>query len=46
MPVPPALLNLIDMVQKWLSHAQLSTTAVYADAAGEEEKDIAQRMWG
>jgi len=23
-------------LQKWLSHAQLSTTAIYADAIGEE----------
>jgi len=35
----------LDLVQKWLGHAQLSTTAVYADAVGAEEKDIAQRMW-
>jgi hypothetical protein len=30
----------------WLGHAQLSTTAVYANAVGAEEKDIARRMWG
>jgi site-specific recombinase XerD len=35
----------LNLVQKWLGHAQLSTTAIYADAAGAEEKDIAQRMW-
>ena len=35
----------LNLVQKWLGHAQLSTTAVYADAVGTEEKDIAQRMW-
>jgi hypothetical protein len=29
------------MVQKWLGHAQLSTTAVYANAVGAEEKDVA-----
>jgi site-specific recombinase XerD len=23
-------------LQKWLGHAQLSTTAIYADAIGEE----------
>lgn len=28
----------LDMVQKWLGHAQLSTTAIYADAVGAEEK--------
>jgi integrase len=35
----------LNMVQKWLGHAQLSTTAIYADAVGEEEKGIASRMW-
>jgi integrase len=36
----------LNLVQKWLGHAQLSTTAVYANAVGTEEKDIARRMWG
>jgi integrase/recombinase XerD len=36
----------LNLVQKWLGHAQLATTAIYADAVGAEEKDIAQRMWG
>ena len=36
----------LNMVQKWLGHAQLTTTAIYADAVGAEEKDIASRMWG
>ena len=35
----------LNLVQKWLGHAQLSTTAIYADAVGAEEKDIASRMW-
>ena len=35
----------LNLVQKWLGHAQLSTTAVYANAVGAEEKDIAKRMW-
>jgi len=35
----------LNMVQKWLGHAQLSTTAIYADAVGSEEKSIASRMW-
>jgi hypothetical protein len=34
----------LNLVQKWLGHAQLSTTAIYANAVGAEEKDIAQRM--
>jgi integrase/recombinase XerD len=36
----------LNLVQKWLGHAQLTTTAIYADAVGTEEKDIARRMWG
>ncbi|MGB3555227.1 MAG: site-specific integrase, partial [Jannaschia sp.] len=36
----------LNMLQKWLGHAQLSTTAIYADAVGKEEQDIAKRMWG
>jgi integrase/recombinase XerD len=36
----------LNLVQKWLAHAQLSTTAADANAIGAEEKDIAPRMWG
>ena len=36
----------INLVQKWLGHAQLTTMAIYANAVGAEEKDIARRMWG
>ena len=36
----------LHMLQRWLGHAQLSTTAIYADAVGKEEQDIAARMWG
>jgi integrase len=35
----------LNMVQKWLGHAQLTTTAIYADAVGAEEQAIAARMW-
>jgi integrase/recombinase XerD len=35
----------LNLVQKWLGHAQLSTTAVYANAVGAEEQSIAARMW-
>jgi hypothetical protein len=34
-----------NLVQKWPGHAQLSTIAIYADAVGAEEKEIARRMW-
>ena len=36
----------LKLVQKWLGHAQLTATVIYADATGAEENDIAQRMWG
>lgn len=35
----------LHLLQRWLGHAQLSTTAIYADAVGREEQDIAARMW-
>jgi integrase len=37
--VPPHL------VQRWLGHASLETTAIYADVAGDEEREFAARMW-
>jgi integrase/recombinase XerD len=35
----------LNLVQRWLGHAQLTTTAIYANAVGEEEQSIAARMW-
>jgi site-specific recombinase XerD len=35
----------LHMLQKWMGHAQLSTTTIYADAIGKEEQDIAAKMW-
>ena len=35
----------LNMVRKWLGHARLSTTAIYADAMGPEEQAIAERLW-
>ena len=35
----------LNMVQKWLGHAAMTTTAIYANAVGEEEQSIAARMW-
>lgn len=35
----------LNMVQKWLGHAALSTTAIYADAVGPEAKQLAEKMW-
>jgi integrase/recombinase XerD len=35
----------LNLVQRWLGHAQVTTTAIYAEAVGEEERHIASRMW-
>ena len=35
----------LNLLQKWLGHAQLTTTAIYANATGAEEKNIASKMW-
>jgi site-specific recombinase XerD len=35
----------LNLVQRWLGHAPLSTTAIYADAVEEEERHIAARLW-
>ena len=35
----------INFVRRWLGHARLSTTEIYADAVGEEERAIAARFW-
>ena len=35
----------LNLVQKWLGHAQLTTTAIYANVVSEEEQSIASRMW-
>lgn len=36
----------LNMVQRWLGHADMKTTAIYTSAMGPEERDIAARMWG
>ncbi len=35
----------ITLVQKWLGHARLSTTAIYAQAVGPDELAFASRFW-
>lgn len=35
----------LNLLKKWLGHARLSTTEVYADAVGAEEQTIASRFW-
>ncbi len=35
----------LNLLQRWLGHAQLTTTAINANAVGPEERNIAARMW-
>lgn len=35
----------ITLLQRWLGHAKLSTTAIYATASGPEERAMAKRFW-
>lgn len=35
----------LHMLQKWMGHAAMKTTAIYATAIGPEELEIADRMW-
>jgi site-specific recombinase XerD len=35
----------LNLVSKWMGHAKLETTAIYANAIGEEQQSIAARMW-
>lgn len=35
----------LNIVQRWLGHARLETTAIYSGALGEEERNLARRAW-
>lgn len=35
----------LNLTQRWLGHARLSTTAIYADVSGAEELSFAARFW-
>lgn len=35
----------LTLVQKWLGHSRLTTTAIYVNAVGDEERAIASRYW-
>lgn len=32
-------------IQRWLGHARLETTAIYLGVSGEEERNLASRLW-
>jgi integrase len=36
----------LNMLRRWMGHASMETTAIYANALGAEEQGIAARMWG
>ncbi len=35
----------LNMTKKWLGHASLKSTAIYVDAVGAEEVQLAMRLW-
>lgn len=35
----------LNLMQRWLGHSRIETTAIYANAVGPEERAIASRMW-
>jgi site-specific recombinase XerD len=35
----------VTLLQRWLGHARLSTTAIYTEVAGPEEIQFARRYW-
>ncbi|MHA6287128.1 tyrosine-type recombinase/integrase [Maricaulis sp. CAU 1757] len=35
----------LNLLQRWLGHAKLETTAIYANAIGAEERRLAERLW-
>ncbi len=36
----------LNIVSKWLGHASIVTTTIYANFTGAEERGLAARMWG
>ena len=35
----------LTMVKKWLGHARLETTEIYLNVVGDEEREMAKRVW-
>jgi integrase len=35
----------LSLIKKWLGHAKIETTAIYAEPVGEEERSLARLMW-
>jgi integrase/recombinase XerD len=35
----------LNVLQRWMGHARIETTSIYADVLGKEERALAQRTW-
>ncbi len=35
----------LNLIQRWLGHADIQTTAIYTNVMGDEERRLADRMW-
>jgi integrase/recombinase XerD len=35
----------LSLVQRWMGHANIAMTAIYTGVMGEEERDLAKRLW-
>ena len=35
----------LNIVQRWMGHARLETTAIYTSVTGDEERQLAKRTW-
>lgn len=35
----------LNIIQKWLGHRRMTTTAIYANVLGEEERKLASMLW-
>ena len=35
----------LNMLSKWMGHSKIETTAIYANALGAEQRQIAEKMW-
>ena len=35
----------LNLIQRWMGHARMETTAIYTDVVGDGERRIAERMW-
>lgn len=36
---------LLSLIKKWMGHSSISTTAIYLNVIGKEERAFAEAMW-